>query len=317
MKILSILFSLVSLASPSSEIVKTVLEKQTDCQNFVRRDDQNIYLGFGSYKKGFEEPRFPIPAHITVAPLSGDAFDLNTADAAIDALSVGNSLFVLTYSRLEEWDLGARKKLAEYPTFFFGTEPLEYKQHAKAMARFGKKLILAHGRLGITIFDLEKKKITNQISLLRRQLPLESMATGVAVVGKFAYVVVDSFHLAPPNAKPPFQGVVVVDLESEKVVKEMEGLDPGADGILVEGDRIVVSYMGIPLWKYSSRQFLEKNLPLPELTISKFPVNGHPTGYAFMDDTYFYTCFVRWPDKPGDKLYKFPLAIDRKEARLD
>jgi len=38
------------------EKLKAILESQPNCQNFVRYDDKNIYLGFGYYKNGVEEP---------------------------------------------------------------------------------------------------------------------------------------------------------------------------------------------------------------------------------------------------------------------
>jgi hypothetical protein len=319
--ILSLLGISLSFAAPDSERIKSVLEKQTDCQNFVRYDDRNIYLGFGKYKHWMEEPRQPIPAFFKVVPLGGgDAFTLNTADAALDIITEGDQAYVLTYSSLEQWDLGSRAKVAEFPTLIFGQKPLKNKEHAEGFARFGQKLIIAHGELGISIFDLQKKRITNQFKLVQHRLPLESMASAVVMQGKYAYVLIDGRSIVPPGEKnQPFRGLVVVDMESERVVSELDGLDYGVDAIAARDGKIFVSYYGMPVWKYDARKFQGKRLPVPEERLTKFPfINSHPTGAASVDDTYYYTCFVKGPQKPGDtKFEKFPLAIDRREFKLD
>ena len=81
-----------------------------------RFDENNLYLGFGFYKKGLEEPRHPIPATLDVRPLNGGtAFTLPTNDAALDIATEGNHAFVLTYSGIEEWDLAQKARLADTP----------------------------------------------------------------------------------------------------------------------------------------------------------------------------------------------------------
>ena len=74
------LFALFAFVSPAhaadSELVRSTLESSPYCENFVRFDDANLYLGFGKYRRAFEEPRAPIPGRIEVTPLgrSRDAF---------------------------------------------------------------------------------------------------------------------------------------------------------------------------------------------------------------------------------------------------
>lgn len=60
-------------------------------------------------------------------------------------------------------------------------------------------MIIAHGRHGVSIYDLTKKRLVNQFRLLREQIPLESMAMDVTVQGHYAYIVMDNFSLVRQN----------------------------------------------------------------------------------------------------------------------
>lgn len=308
--------SLLASAAPGPKERKALLEAQPTCGNFVRFDDRAVFIGFGPYRNAFEEPRSPIPGSLRIASFDGsEPFELPTDDAAIDVVTEGSTAFVLTYSSIEEWDLTSRRRVATYGTYAInGT--LEYQQHAQAWARYGNKMIIAHGRLGVSIFDLSKRRLTNQFRLLRNQLPLESMATGVTVQGDRAYVLMDNFHVTSPgDGVQIFRGLIVVDLKTERVEKEMAGLDPGADSIVSDGRKVIVSFGGNPVWKYSLSSLAGTSMPQPELRIWKFPVDGHPTGAAAMDDLYYYTCYSH--PGPDGRYVRTPLALDRRVIMLD
>lgn len=317
--ILSI-FAPLSWAAPQSELMKTILEKQTDCGRFVRADDSAFYLGFGVYRRAFEEPRQPIAGALRVVSLTGaEDFTLITNDAAIDVVTEQNHAFVLTFSSIEEWDLAARTKVATYQTYAY-PRVMEYQQHAQAFARYQDKVIIAHGRLGLSFFNLKTKRQTNQFRILQAQLPLESMATGVSVQGRYAYVVVDNFSLVRPPAKAPFRGVVVVDMETESVVAELDGMDPFVTSVTTDANVLIASFDGQPIWKYSLSSLKGKNIPEPLIRIWKFPVPGHPTGSAMMDDKYYYTCYAKAPAHPGEdggRYHNVPLALDRRILILE
>jgi len=315
------LFSLSAEAAPNSELIKATLEAQPSCSNFVRYDDQNLYLGFGWYRNALEEPRMPIPAKMRVAPFDGTApFELATKDAAIDVVTDGTTAYVLTYSSIEEWDLIRRERVAAYPTYAING-PLAYKQHAQGMARYKDKLIIAHGRLGVSIFNIKTKRLVNQFRLVQWQLPLESMAMGATVQGNLAYVVMDNFHVTRPgDGVKIFRGIIVVNLDSESVQSELGGMDPGADSIVSDSKKVIVSFGGIPIWKYGIGTLRGSSIPEPEIRIWRFPVNGHPTGAPVMDDKYYYSCFSKAPAFPGDNggyYRRMPLALDRRVLMLD
>lgn len=316
--ILTSLVSLSAFAKPDPEALKKALESLPNCQNFVRFDDQNLYLGYGAYKRGYEEPRKPIPAFILIAPIATPAekFTLMTADASIDAISDGQTLYVLTYSGLEEWDLASKQRKAIHATYSYGNA-MAYKEHAQAFARMGDKLIIAHGRLGVSFFDLKTKRLTNQFRLVQKQAPLESSATGVAINGNLAYVSMDNFSLVP-RGKPAFRGLVVIDMTTERVLNELDGLDPFADGVLTDGKKILVSFGGGDIvWKWSLSDLRGSQMPDPEIRIWRYPMKGTPAGKAAMDEKYYYTCFNKAPEAPGGSYKNIPVALDRRVLILD
>jgi hypothetical protein len=248
-----------------------------------------------------------------VAPISHPekAFTLSTSDSAIDSIRDGNSLFILTYSGIEEWDLAKRKSLAKYPTYDYpGT--MIYMQHPQAFARYGDTAIIAHGRLGVSFFNLKTRQLTNQYRLAQNQLPLESMATGVTVQGKYAYVVMNDYSQAPASQKPAFRGITVIDLDSQTVVSELDGMDSEADAVVSDAQSLIVSFGGEPIWKYGLADLASQTLPNPQNRIWRFPVDGAPTGRPAMDEKYYYTCFSKNPDYK-----KVPLALNRAQLGLN
>lgn len=306
-------------AAENSARVKAVLEKQPTCQKFVRYDDKNIYLGFGQYRQGMENPRHAIPGSMRVAPLDGSpSYELATKDGAIDIVTEGDSAYVLTYSSIEEWDLKKRERVGEYPTYAIST-PIQYMENARAMARYHDKLVIAHGRLGVSFFDLKEKRVTNQFRLLKWQMPLESIAMGVTVQGNTAYLVMDNFHVPrPEDGISVFTGIITINLDTETVDAEMAGMDPGADSVIADGSKVIVSFGGIPVWKYAlSALNGGKRLPEPETRLWRYPIKGAPTGAASLDDKYYYTCFEKAPPSPGGRYTRIPLALDRHAIELD
>lgn len=231
-------FSFHAFAGPDSELLKKVLESQGGCENFVKYDDHFVFLGLG-------------PA-VGVAPLDGSpAFQLLTNDTGLDMLTAGSTAYILTTSAVEEWNLDTRTRRGLYPTSTV-TGSLAYMQHAQSFARDGNRLIIAHGRLGISVFDMQTKTIAAMIPLLGWQLPYESMAMGIAISGRTAYIGMDNFHLGSlPSGQPVFHGVITMDLDSMKVTSEMTGLDIGVTDMLVDSKVLIANYGGLPIWKYS------------------------------------------------------------------
>lgn len=320
-----IVFSFINLVfAPSafsydSKHRKSVFESQPKCGNFVRFDDKNLYLGFGPYLLGLSKDREPIPGKLQIVPLDGsDPVNLTAQDSVVDTVSDGDSLYALTYTGLEEWSLSKKSRIATYPTYILNRN-MEYKEHAEGMVRYKNWLVIAHGRLGVSIFDIETKRILNQIRLVKRQLPWESMATAVTVSGDNAWIVMDNFTLVDPSKGSAFRGLVQLHLPTQSVQREIPGLDPGADAIVNDGKSWIVSYMGRPLWKFSKSELNNKVLSvLPQNQFWSFPEKGHPTGLPTLDDEFYYTCYQVPPKSPSDKgMYRrVPVALNRSQMML-
>jgi hypothetical protein len=145
------------------------------------------------------------------------------------------------------------------------------------------------------------------------------MGAMVTIYNDLAYVLMDNFTLGEYNGKIAFRGVIVIDMKTQTIVKQLEGIDPGADAIITDGKTLVISYGGIPIWKYSLATFGGSKMPPFSGTIYKFPIKGHPTGLPFMDEKYYYTCFSKPPAYKGENggsWTNVPLAIDRATALI-
>ena len=283
--------SSVAIAKADSSQIKLALESQPNCQNFVRVDNDFIYLGFGSYLRGAETRRSQIPGHLRVVPIGNPStsFDLQTHDSVTDAARIGDRLYILTFSEIEEWDLGSRQFVASYPTTSI-TDQLLYREHATAFALYQNKFFIAHGRLGISVFSLTEKRLTKEIALLNQQRPLESQARDIAINGKKAFIVMDNFSFVA-RGTPAFRGVITLDLDSETVDQQTAGLDAGAESINVSGGLIYISYDG-PLWTYSLQSLSASKVQVPVNPRFQYPSGGHPSGKMSVDQDYLYACMV-------------------------
>lgn len=307
------------LANPQSEKIKEAVERLSSCGNFIRFDNENIYTGFGSYGINNETPRAPKPSSIRIVPIDQFAeYQIETLDSAIDFVKTNTSAFVLTFSGLEEWDLSQPKRIAIYKTSLL-PRPFQHEEHPRAFAQYKDKLIIAHGRLGVSFFDLKSKKTTRSIPLVVSQRPLESVVHGITISGRYAFAALDGYSVVGKEEKPAFRGIVVIDLETESVVSELDGMDPGADSITSDSNVAIVSFRGQPLWKYSVAGLSKAtSLPAPLKRFWKFPIEGRPTGKASLDDKYYYTCFARKPKVgEGTNYVRVPMVFDRRVLMLD
>lgn len=311
-----VLMTAPSFAASASDAMKQAVEQLSSCGNFLRADQQFIYTGFGSYWTGSQSSRSPQPSVLRF--IDFNTFKENQVlanDSVIDVLTHQNKTYVLTYSGIEEWDMAARQRVATYHTNSTDGRYAD-EEHAQSFAVYQNKLVIAHGRLGVSIFDLNLKRVTLTIPLIS-QGSLESVARGVAVSGQHAFIVLDSYTLVSPTQKAPFRGIVVIDLKTETVIREIDGLPPGLDSVNADQKSLVLSFYGNPIWTYSIDSVLTAKNVKPTLRIFKFPLEGTPKGKALMDDKYYYTCFSQMPG-PGEGSYykKTKLVMNRSQFML-
>jgi hypothetical protein len=316
--VLSTLFSPLAAFAGIDEI-KSALAGINNCRNFLKVESQYIFLGYGFYSNSSGGFHLQKPTLMTVIPVSRPEhkFQIEISDSAIDLITHGDLLYILTYTGIEEWNTQTWTRLGVYPTQNYSTE-LAFEEHATQMAEYKNQLVISHGRLGISIFDRDLKKIIFQQKLVQNRLPLESKATGIAVIGDKAYVALDSFTLQedPHAPKKPFQGIVVFDLQSRNVISELDGMEPGSDNLFAYNNRLIVSFYGIPLLKFGVERLTGTRMPGPQSRISIFPEQGRLLGKPTLDSEYIYTCFQRMPQKPGESIERVPRVWPRKNLRL-
>jgi hypothetical protein len=306
--------------------IKLATNHFSACGNFIRADQNSVYTGFGPYWTGSLHNRKPMPGQLRWIQLQPrtDAGEnkvvehyVDTLDSAIDFISYDGHGYVLTYSGIEDWDLMNNKRMAVLPTqsgdVKFGDE-----QHPRSFAQYKDKLIIAHGRLGVSFLNLTSGTITNTLRLISSQAPLESMAQSVTVSGRYAFVDLDSYSLVGANEPTAFRGIVVIDIETEKVIREIGDLPPGLDSISSDQKVLILSFYGNPLWKYSIPAVLNAKKPQPVNRVFKFPVLGHPTGKALLDDVYYHSCFSKMPEAgEGPYFKKTKITLNRRQLMLD
>lgn len=291
---------------PDSEQLKSTLESVPACYSLVRYDDANLYVG----------DRDRTVLNVVPVGRQENAFQLKAADSVVDTLRDGNALYILTQSGIEEWNLNDHSRTATYKTYNnvgkFGSE-----QQPQSFARYDDKLVIAHGRLGVSFFDLSSKTITNQFSLDQDQRPLESEATGITVDGKNAYVSMSNYTIVDVGTQA-FRGIVKLDLEKEQIASKFNVLDPGADAVVNDGKSLLVSFGGDLIWKYALKDFSTAgHTPRVERRIYNFPDRGHPTGTPALDSKYYLSCYAQAPAHAGEHFKYVPKALDRKQIQLD
>lgn len=316
---LTIVLSLCSFsgsALPESELIKRAVESLSSCGNFIRADQSFVYTGFGFYHTGSNIQRQARPASVRLVDIQTlQEYQVVTEDSAVDVLTHNSSTYILTYSGIEEWDMSTRQRKAVYPTKN-NDQQLADEQHPKGMALYKNKLIIAHGRLGVSFFNLSTKTASKILPLIF-QGDLESVAQDVTVSGRYGYVVMDSYTLVNPQQKPPFRGIAVVDMENETVTKLLGDLPPGLSSVNADQKSLVASFYGNPIWKFSIDSILASNsTPPPTKRIFKFPKAGYPTGKAFMDEKYYYSCFWNVPAHSGF-FKRGQIVMNRAQMILD
>ena len=193
--------------------------------------------------------------------------------------------------------------------------PFKYKETPSGFYLYQDKLIISHGRLGFSVFDITKRKVVSQQKFLPEQFPLESMAIGVAGFEHFAIFAVDNFTLSDPGTKTAFRGLLVVDLDTGAILRKIPGLDPGAESIQLMGNRVFVGF-NPPIWKYDLQTILSTNKAAPISVVSQLPENGMFVGKTEYDEENVYGCYNTLSPQTHQGIVK-PVGFSRKDLKLD
>lgn len=301
------------------EQVRSAVEALSTCGELLRWDLNYVYTSSHSEKPFLNGSRTKGLSSLLIKSIDNHKeFRIEALDRIIDVVPTGNILFLLTPSAIEEWEVVTLQRIAVHPLRSFASS-LRIEEEPQAFALYGNKLVIAHGLLGVSFFDLRRKIISRVLPVVQRQKPLASVVNGIAVSGNHAFAVIDSHTLVNPGQRGAFKGIVVIDLQSEKVISELDGMDPGAESVVADSNVAIVSFYGQPLWKYSiSALQTAQTLPSPLKRFWRFPNPGRQIGKASLDQKYYYTCFDRMPGPgEGSNPIRSPLVLDRRVYMLN
>jgi hypothetical protein len=183
------------------------------------------------------------------------------------------------------------------------------------MVQYDGLLFISHGRLGLSIFDPNAKKVLSTEQLVPSQLPLESQAVDIALSGSTAILAMDNFTMVK-QGKPALRGFVVYDLKSHKVLKELLGLDPGASSIAISGPTVIVGYDGA-IWKFDLNSILNGRKKVqPTGMVLTYPLKGAPRGRPVLTENEFFTCFRNSSEEKSAPRQLAPQVWDRATLGL-
>ena len=276
------------------------------------------YLTFAATTTDASTKRPPTPGYFDRVELANPEKTVRTqtTDGVLDFAVDGRSLFVLTYTAIEEWDAVTLKPLATYPTYHYDND-FKYKQNPSSWTRVGDKLVIAHGRLGYSVFNLKTKSLETQAmfairyNIVNRPAPVESQAVAVAPYkGSQVIFLMDNFSRS--DDKPALRGFLLFDLNQHEILKEIPDLDPGAESLLNLKGTLSIGFPGF-LVKVPAVDFPDHvNFEEMANRTWSFPAKGTPIGRPTFDEKNIYTCFRKAPEKPGGKYESIPMILNRK-----
>ncbi len=313
------LAAFLSVPTPAMTLGQIDAFLKTTCGNAVMTDTDTaaVYVSGGRYGSTSAGGRVKTPGWVLVSPLepAQPVRQFRTLDGAVDMDVQGSTLWVLTYTAIEEWHLPSGERKGVYPTTLDGRPLTANLTQALGFSRDGDELVIAHGRSGLSIFDTVTRQVVHEEELLVSQSPLESTVKDVAVKDGVAIFVLDNFTLAGSGEKPAFHGAVAYDVKARKVLRELEILDPGVESITVSGDEAFVSW-GTPIWVFSWESLLNDRNPKPLRRVWDFKATGYPKGKPSMSGDAMLTCFLTFSPSGSGLGRLSPKALDRRALGL-
>lgn len=242
-----------------------------------------------------------------------EAFDLAVDPHVVDLKIRGRILYVLFPTKIQEWDLSTRSMVSETATNDRG-RGRGYREGALGMDWFGDALVIAHGRLGYSIYDTKSHALTAKQAVLQDQAPLESALVDVKVQGDRALFVVDSYTLVEGGLKMPFRGFLIVDLKSQKEIHRSAGVDIGPTMLEIVGDTVMVGFDG-PIQSFRFNEVTGRTDVHLRRSVYQYAKQGHPIGQPVVVGEKLFSCFLESPT-PGAHKKFVPIVLDLSAFKL-
>lgn len=293
----------VSFAATIEETRKAIFESVGTCDQAVFTNDDYMALSL--------HPLVPNVGHVRVYSLKdpSSVFDISTHSRVADIKIEGDTAYVLTGLTFEGWSISNKKQLFQYVSHPQAAPGLDLRERAQGFIISGKRAVIAHGVLGVSVIDLETGKVIKTLPM-----PTVSAAQDIALVNaNQAVLAIDN------NDERQFRGMYLMNLRTLEFTKQIkiDNALPSAVRVL-DNDRLMMVYYNA-VWKFGKTQALAATKePKPFRRAWQFPGLEvvDMQGKVAFDKKNLYACFKTWDSQTDERNYK-PMAFDLKSLQLD
>ncbi|MFL5812347.1 MAG: hypothetical protein ACJ763_02120 [Bdellovibrionia bacterium] len=293
----------VANASSIEDTRKAIFEGVGTCDQAVFTNDQYLAVSL--------LPFVPNVGHVRVYSLKDPSHvtDISTHSRVTDIKIEGDTAYVLTGWTIEGWSISSGKQLFQYASHPQASPGLNLRERAQGFVLSGKRAVIAHGVLGVTVIDLESGKTIKTLPM-----PTVSAAQDIALVNADkAVLAIDN------NDERQFRGMYLMNLRTLGFTKQIkiDNALPSAVRVL-DNDRLMLVYYNA-IWKFGKTQALAATKePRPSRRAWQFPGLNvvDMQGKVAFDQKNLYACFKTWDSQTDERDYK-PMAFDLKALQLD
>jgi hypothetical protein len=299
--ITALFFSVHSVAQVE-ETRKALFEKMPSCDCAIFSNDQYLAVSLKT------------PAHtgnVRVQALTGsnEISDFRTTDTVVDVKIQNNTLYVLTETTLEAWDLTKKSNLFNYASHPSISKGDSWRAKASGFILKNNFAVISHSVLGISIVDLTNGKFKTLISM-----PTASSAQDIDTLNKdTAVIAVDN------DDEGTFRGIYLMDTNNFSITKQIKIDNAFSSSIRVlNNNRLMLGFFNA-IWKFDLNKVVQSSSePTPERRAWKFPglFMVDLQGKVFYGDKYFYGCFKTMDENTNAREIK-PLVFSMEELYLN
>ncbi len=276
------LLTSIAYAQSWTELFKT---QSDNCSRFVVKQDNQLLVGL----RGLNN------SSIRATNIdSGEShyINLDLKGGFRDAVVFENHIYALTNTTLEIFSADTYEHLKSHKILDY--HDYLYKQNAMGMGLYNRKLYIAHGRLGLAVYDIDTARTETLVELAKFQTK-ESMAVDVDIINDKVLILMDNFSIPKdPMAKPYFRGIVIFNPKTNKDEHYIRGIDPGAIALDINNDEFIISNHPI-LVRYSLKELLvNKKLKnrKPATKISGVSIGSYGRGKSYFQGDKIYMCIA-------------------------
>jgi hypothetical protein len=241
----------------------------------------------------------------------GDVSNIDLGVSAQDAVMVDDQIIALVQANLVVIDRQNHQVVGRYDTQLLKpASSLLPQEMPRSITRVGQRILIAHGTLGVNIFDLGSLHIGSSIDINRGQ-KIKGMAQDLMVQDDDILVLVDNYQMNPLKPSQEFRGILKLDLNANAIVEKFGGLDPGATAAALLADTMLVSFSGMPIWKLQLPFSIASPLSTVAHPVTDFGIDGHSVGHLSIDNQFVWTCH-----RPSNKGPNIPALYPRSKVGL-